>query len=901
MASKQLRKVFVMESEDRLQQMEESLLHLEQNPADSEAINVLFRAAHTIKGSAGVVGFDAVSRFMHVVENTLDKVRNNELQITPPFVKLLLTCHDFIGEWLAYSAEHEEPDVGLEETRNTLLKQLDAVAHGQTLAVELEATPPQSLPEPPPKALDKNAQRREAFRAESGKILHALEESIRVLGQDPSEHAPLDDIFHSVLSLKNAASAVKFAAILDLAQNLETLLIQRRNKDLPVNESFLNYLRSGHTLFSRLRQYAIEHSDAAYSGDLAAELSDALHETLAQLQNYPPTVAEETSPANSAPMVAHATPIGASDHEVAADNWHISLRFKPEALMHGVEPMDTLHYLSGYGRIVHLSALFDSMPEAEKMDAEACYMGFELGFMTDLDKNSIENLFELIYEDCDIHILSPHSYLSHYIDLIKELPEDTLRLGEILTQVGTLTQRELEQGLSIQAQVSQRKSGGEAPRLGEILVDSGMVRQDVIDAAVDKQRKTKQYRPLIQRGLHVDATKLDQLIDLVGELVITHASMKLLIQDARDERMKKVGAAMARLVEEIRNRTLSMRMIPIGDTFNRFRRVVHDLSASLDKKIELELNGADAELDKSMVEKISDPLIHLVRNAIDHGIEPIEERLAQGKPAEGRVQLNAYHDSGSIVIEVSDDGRGLNPEKILAAAINKGLAKPGQELSEAEILNFIFEPGLSTAREVTQVSGRGVGLDVVKRNLSALNGIINIETSPGEGTTMQIYLPLTLAIIDGFLLSAGHSAFVVPLDRVIRCIKYTDAFREEAKAGYINLRGKVLPLLHVHELFGLAPDPTVKNQNIVVVRYGNNEAGLVVDNLQGEFQAVIKPLGKIFEHMPGISGATILGTGEVALILDVPALVQRYGGAVKGGAAGLRATINTHARGEVRT
>jgi len=333
------------------------------------------------------------------------------------------------------------------------------------------------------------------------------------------------------------------------------------------------------------------------------------------------------------------------------------------------------------------------------------------------------------------------------------------------------------------------------------------------------------------------------------------------------------------LVEEIRNSTLRMRMVHIGNTFNRFQRMVHDLSRDLGKDIDFVINGAETELDKSMVEKINDPLMHLVRNSIDHGIETPDIRISHGKPAHGTLQLNAYHDSGMVVIEVSDDGKGLDRQKILRKATQKGIIRPDQELTEQEVDLLMFEAGISTSEAVTELSGRGVGLDVVKRNVNALNGTIDVFSQENEGTQVRICLPLTLAIIDGFLFNVGKSSFVVPLDRVVECVEFPPETLENKENNYLNLRGRMLPLVYLHQLFQLEanqPEEEVACNNIVVVRYGDREAGLVVSSLFGEFQAVIKPLGKLFERLHGISGATILGSGEVALILDVPALVRHY-------------------------
>jgi two-component system chemotaxis sensor kinase CheA len=311
-------------------------------------------------------------------------------------------------------------------------------------------------------------------------------------------------------------------------------------------------------------------------------------------------------------------------------------------------------------------------------------------------------------------------------------------------------------------------------------------------------------------------------------------------------------------------------MVKIGATFTRFKRVVHDVARELGKDIELRTAGEDTELDKTVVEKIGDPLMHLVRNAIDHGIDAPEVRAARGKPAQGTVTLNAYHDSGSIVIEVSDDGGGLNRDKILSKAIERGLVAVDANLSDAEIYGLIFEPGFSTADQITNLSGRGVGMDVVKRNITALRGSVGIASEPGQGTTVTVRLPLTLAIINGFQVGVGKSVFVVPLDMVDECVK----FSAESHHDYTDLRGEVLPFIRLRDLFEVPGTPP-ERQNIVVVKHAGQKFGLVVDTLMGEAQTVIKPLSKMFTQVKGISGSSILGSGDVALILDVPVLMQQ--------------------------
>jgi two-component system, chemotaxis family, sensor kinase CheA len=485
-------------------------------------------------------------------------------------------------------------------------------------------------------------------------------------------------------------------------------------------------------------------------------------------------------------------------------------------------------------------------------------------------------VFDFVREDSVIRILPPHSRLSDYLDLIKSLPEQEARLGEMLVACGAITQIELDEGMQIQVGSAELDAERAARKpLGEVLVQQGVVPQELVDAALDKQKQVREKKAGEDQTIRVDAGKLDQLINMVGELVIGGASISLQAKRAGDPLLHESAATMARLVENIRDGALQLRMVQIGETFNRFQRVVRDVSKELGKDIQLVISGADAELDKTVVEKIGDPLMHLVRNAMDHGIEPTALRRQRGKPDKGSLRLNAYHDSGSIVIEVADDGGGLNREKILRKAVEKGIVAAGQNLSDQEVYGLIFEAGFSTAEAVTNLSGRGVGMDVVRRNIEALRGTTEIASEEGQGTTIRIRLPLTLAIVDGFLMGVGSAAYMVPLDMVVECLELS-ADQRAATGGrnYIDLRGEVLPFLRLREQFEVEGKPA-RRENIVVVQCAGQKAGLVVDALMGEFQAVIKPLGKLFCNIKGISGSTILGTGAVALILDVPSLIQQ--------------------------
>lgn len=703
---------YVAECRELLQEMEDILLRIEQEEDRSESLNAIFRAAHTIKGSAGLFGLDGIVEFTHVAESLLDGMREGNVSLSADIVALLLEVRDHIT-LLVNKVERgdEEVDAELSSQAAGLVKRL--VKHGAK-AKEGDNHAIQKMPESPVERIE---------------------------------------------------------------------------------------------------------------GDF-----------------------------------------------VSSDNWHISLRFGENSLRDGMDPMSFLRYLGTMGTLIHVVTLDDKLPALDGMEPESCYLGFEINFNSDADKQTIDSAFEFIREDSKIRILPPHSLISEYVALINGMPEEDMRLGEMLVQCGTLTQPELELALSIQEE--QRKEGESKP-IGDIMVEEGMMHRPVLNAAVEKQAKVRETKVQESRSVRVDADKLDHLINLIGELVITGAGATLNAKRSGDSATVELASRLERLVEDVRDSALQLRMVQIGATFNRFQRVVRDVSKELGKEIQLVINGADTELDKTVVEKIADPLMHLVRNSMDHGIEEPDVRLTADKPRHGTLSLNAYHDSGSIMIEISDDGKGLNREKIVQKAIAAGLIDEAAQLSDHEIDNLIFEPGLSTADQVSNLSGRGVGMDVVRRNIVALRGNIEVESRPGIGTTTRVRLPLTLAIIDGFLVEVERCSFVLPLDMVLECVEITDEDREKnGDHHYVNLRGEVLPIIRLRDMFSMGGQAP-RRENVVVVHYGGRKAGLVVDKLNGESQTVIKSLGKIFSHLRGISGSTIMGNGEVALILDVPGLVRQ--------------------------
>ncbi|MCK9754149.1 chemotaxis protein CheA [Pseudomonas syringae pv. syringae] len=680
-------------------------------------------------------------------------------------------------------------------------------------------------------------QAQQTFIVEARELLQAMEESLLQLESEPGDQDAIGAVFRAAHTIKGSAGLFGLTPIVSFTHIVEDVLDRLREGSVSVSAELIAVLLK--------------------SGDHMLELIDVVASRGQTLQ--PPALEREAAlrqalqvyqtPGNAQPADEAQAP-SVIDEQAAEVLWHISLRFGVDVFRNGMDPLSFLRYLNTLGQMVQVTTVTDSIPALEAWDPESCHLGFEIDFRSSAGHAAINEVFDFVREDCAVEI----TLMSETADHVEPTGTD------LVSQTGQ----------------------NPAVASGELLGDQRAVPRTPATATatatatfVERPASASEQKNKDGRYVRVNADKLDELINLVGELVIASAGASLLAKSCDNDPLQEASSTVSGLVEQILDGALHLRMIPIGDTFNRFRRVVRDVSQELGKDIDLIINGAETELDKTVVEKIGDPLMHLLRNSMDHGIESAEARRAAGKPAKGHLSLNAYHDSGSIVIEIADDGAGLNRERILDKAQQRGLVAAGASLTDQEIYNLIFEPGFSTAEAVTNLSGRGVGMDVVKRNITLLRGTVDLDSQPGQGTIVRIRLPLTLAIINGFLVGIDQSTYVIPLDMVQECIELDEHNRQLTRdSGYLDLRGEVLPLVYLRDHFN-HEGPAARRQNVVVVRYAEHKAGLVVDDLLGEFQTVIKPLGKLFGALRGISGSTILGSGAVALILDIPALLNQ--------------------------
>ena len=705
-----------------------------------------------------------------------------------------------------------------------------------------------------------------AFISEAQEQIENLEQLLLQLEDAPQDTGLLNALFRCAHTVKGSAGIFGLDRVVAFTHHVETLLDKLRDGKVALTPQLS-------TLLLRCNDQVRE---------LVAQAGQPLvDETAEALALRADLVAQLQAAAGLAPSAVPHDAQGAAD---AGPRWHISASFGTETYRNGMDPLTILNYVRGLGTVPQMVCDVAAVPLLDALDPESCFLAFEFGLLSEATRAEIDGAFSFVRDDCTLRILGPGTTPHEFADLIEAMP-DNLRLGDILVAAGAITRSQLQQGLRAQSAAATARSDGSTPLLGEVLQATTGVSPQVVAVALGKQQRqarTEGPREAAapsaaddQRFIRVQAHRLDAVINLLGELVIAGAGASLLAKQTKQRKLVEANGQISRLIEEIRNGTLQLRMVPIGETFSRFRRVVRDTAAELGKDVALELVGGDTELDKSVVERIADPLMHLVRNALDHGLEAPAEREAAGKPAQGRLTLSACHEAGSIVIRIGDDGRGIQRQKVLQRAWERGLVEPGTTPSDDAILRLIFEPGFSTAEKVTNLSGRGVGMDVVRSNIEALRGTVALSSEPGAGSCIEIRLPLTLAIIDGFLIGVANSKFILPLDAVVEVIENRASLGQIDRRGrgVVELRGQVLPVVSLRTLYALEGDEP-ERCSVVVLKAGGRRYGVLVDQLLGQHQTVIKPLGRMFRSLRGMSGSSILGNGEVALIFDVNSLSQ---------------------------
>lgn len=713
---------YLVESEEFLRDMEAILLRTEKSSPTEDDLNAIFRAVHTIKGTAGMFGFDSTVKFTHVVENLLDRLRSHEIPFQQDLTEILLKAKDHLSYLVIEETKGKIPD--------------SKILIGNSI---IELMKPFQNPE------SENSLKKE---------IHKDNEAVR--------------------------------------KSDELQAIVETDRTTKVNN---------------------------------------------QVDSIP--------------------------------GYLISFRPNRNVFSQGLDPISFIGYLKKLGTIKSLKTITDEIPTNDEFDAESCYLGFEIHFDSEEDINTIRKVFNFIENDSFLHILPPGTPIEYLADLSMQLPEEEILLGNLWKEIDILTNSSL---ISYFEELKSRKTGIIKNTSQSIIPNTTQETLNQVQENADLNLNLKDQNK--SATIKVDSKRIDNLINRVGELVVSCANMNQLISTLEDSILQESSMHTMRLLNEVREISLKLRMVPIGDTFQKYTRTVRDLGKDLGKEINLITEGNETELDRNIVDKLGDPLTHLVRNACDHGLETTEERLRKGKPKQGTIKLNAFHEAGSVVIEITDDGNGIQKGIIWQKGIDKGLVSGPIPESEEEIFKLLFHPGFSTATKVTNVSGRGVGLDVVLKNIESLRGTITVKSTENQGSRFTIRLPLTLAIIDGFLVEVGKNHFIIPMDMVLECLHFTEENKTEANQ-FFPLRGNLIPYLRLGDYYPTEPSEETSRENIVIVRNGDKKAGIVVERLLGEYQTVIKPMGSVFRHVKGVSGSSILGDGNVALIIDIPSLFER--------------------------
>lgn len=655
------------------------------------------------------------------------------------------------------------------------------------------------------------------FLTEAAELLEQIEIGLLDLTHRLDDKDQIDAVFRGLHTLKGSGAMFGFDALAAFTHHCETAFDRVRKGDVPASQELVAAVLAAQDHMRALIE--TPHGDHE---DKSSTLLSSLHAAVNGSAGAP--VAASPEP----------TPTAAVDQDGAdRAGWTIRFRLPANAMANGTNPLGLLDELRDLGEC-RITVDKSKLPPLDNLNPSDIHLGWAVELRTSADRAAIEDVFIFVMDEMELAI------------------EPILREAKPAVEIAARTTRETAPAPAVEAAAKPATPAAAPPP----------------QAAATDQKQAK-----ASENVRVPAERLDELMDRVGELVIAQSRLSQLADASIEIQLRAVSEDIERLSGELRDTMMVLRMMPVASLFGRFRRLVHDLSRETGKVIELETEGETTEVDKTVIDRLADPLVHLVRNSIDHGLETPDERRAAGKPEAGHVRLSARQSGGEVIITVKDDGRGINRERVRAKAESSGLIQPGAALSDQELLQLIFQPGFSTAQQITNLSGRGVGMDVVKKTVEALRGAIEVSSTPGNGSEIALRIPLTLAIIDGLLVRVGTGAYVIPLSAVEECLELSpeDDLRSRGRS-FISLRDSLVPFIRLRELFNTRtqPDPF---QKIVVISTGQERVGLVVDQIIGDHQTVIKSLSKLHHDVATFSGATILGDGSVALILDVAHLV----------------------------
>jgi two-component system, chemotaxis family, sensor kinase CheA len=676
------------------------------------------------------------------------------------------------------------------------------------------------------------------FLDEANDLINSLEGVLLLLERNPDDKKIIEEVFRVMHSLKGGSAMFGFDKIDAFTHELETIYDMIRNDNLVVTREILDI-----TLAS------VDHLKILLDNhDELSSTDENNHKVLLA------RIHKIAAPNNGNHEPTDNKPSGHEDHEAApptavfenVPTVLVSVYPGKEIFRNGTNPLlliDELHTL-GHCRAYLKKTL---LPAFEELDPEKSYVAWEVFLATDRSAEDIRDVFIFVEDVCEVNItkiadenLLAKTLFTNGLDaFINEKPEfDIIELKNFI------------ESISITEQAND-------------------------DALILKENDTAQIKKTSISNIRVSSDKLDDLMNLVSELVTTQASLSLFAENRNIPELTAIAENIEKISRQLRDNTFEICLIPIETIMIRFKRLVRDLSIELGKEIQFIAEGTETELDKSIIEGLTDPLMHIFRNAIDHGIESVEERLKKGKPRQGKIVLKAYYSGTNVYIQIKDDGRGIDVEKIRQKAISRKFISADANLSYKELLNLVFLPGFSTAVKVTEVSGRGVGLDVVVKKISDIRGDVEIESQLGVGTTFTIKLPLTLSIIDGLLVKIDNTKFVIPLSFVDKCFEISNKELEAVFNNKLVLDGHMVPLVNLRKEFEIL-DNTPPLHQVIQVNHEEVKVGLTVDMVLGEYQAVLKPLGRVFKDLEIVSGATILGDGTIALVLDPSRIINTF-------------------------
>jgi len=698
----------------------------------------------------------------------------------------------------------------------------------------------------------------ETFLEEASELLADLEAALLELETAPEDHELIGRVFRAMHTIKGNAAMFGFEKVEAFTHDIETTFDLVREGKVGITKELVDLTLAARDII--LSMLSGSSSDDAPENEMADILSGfrdlssvclSKHSSLSQISAQP----------RENDILASSGFEKMSPETNNLKTCRIRFRPHPEILATGTNPVALINELRELGECTVVTNM-ESLPDLTDIDPEACYIQWDIILTTDKDLDAVRDVFIFVEGRCDLSI--------EIIDdeRLFESDSDYKKLGEILVDRGDINSEELETVLL------------DHKKVGQGLVESGLVNTGTVESALVEQevvRDARKKRHLEQAvaSIRVSSEKLDGLMNLVGELVTVQARLTRTAGEIEHPELRSIAEEVEQLTWSLRDDTFSIRMVPIGTMFNRIKRIVRELSSEMGKEINLVMEGSETELDKTVIEKLVDPLMHLIRNSMDHGIELPDERESADKDRAGELKLAASQEGPEVVIRIIDDGRGIDRESVREKALQKGLLDDKADITSAELYQLIFTPGFSTAKEVTSVSGRGVGLDVVKRSIEDLRGSVSLESVPGMGTVFTIRLPLTLAIIDGLQVIVGDEKYIVPLSMVEECVDLTQ--QDIARSGgrnYTSVRDEIVPYVIMRDWFSInGRIPEI--QHVVIVNADGKRVGLVVDKVIGEHQTVIKSLGKVYQGVEGVSGATILGDGAVSLILDVSQVVQK--------------------------